>query len=192
MKKRNGILLIIVLVFITVFGAGELMKNDSYNYRNIDEIIAQKYSRYDTKYIESNNYYFILGHTKKGVVEVIEIVHEDQSGDFEFFSTGLMPKMGKFKYVEKETTGMSHFTKIYKDDSYYLIEIIGFWIEDEVLVTDNSVELESIKVTDSSGDDIQFWFKALPSISDNYVIYIEINGNKELLIKGSDIKELLD
>ena len=155
MKRINRIILaIIVIIFAAALlrTAEQIIESRIYKNLSIDQITEKRYGDSDTKYIESNGYYFLISGTKD------EIIYFENESKRVFFSSGIYPKEGQVRRIFVDIPGFSGNINIYQEENFYLLCISEPFPKESVSISDSSEAWESIY---SKKLDKNYYFKEL-------------------------------
>lgn len=149
--------------------------------------MKEKYADFDCSYIESNNYYLIIGNskdvTKEGVIE--DIMYKNEYREFEFFSSGPVPLHRRKKTIVLKKEGFVGFCSVYYYNGEYIIHLERNFGKGYANAADYINQWEKIIAPFPSENDfgtqnerlkIEHYFKVIKEVDDDYEVFAEIEG----------------
>ncbi len=175
---------IILIIIISLVASIDLRE---FSNITIDELIEDRYSKYDCEYIEDDNYYLIIGYKKGAFSGFDEIVHYNSNNEYVFFEKPPVPIMLKFKKLDIDYAVTSF--KVYKNNNEYVMFVWEGFPDDNLSIYDNDKTWASI---DALKYGTKYWLNVEPELDDDYQIVIENDGEIIRTITKEDIVALFD
>lgn len=173
-KIRTSTIITSILIIVVAMTTSNILKKETRTFigYTIDEVLQEKYPEYDSKYINYDNYYYVILENADARESFGKIIRYNDKNKYEFDL--IMGKFGNKVLMIEET---ADFFIIYKDkeDNYLL----------RIMFTTNDLSQGKIKIYDNddtwqyieTSDGTRNYFKVISNIEDDYKITIEGYGN---------------
>ena len=187
MKGKHLRIILAIILTIIIIGIVSSVNLKEYSNMSIDELIEDKYSKYDCEYIESQRYFLIVGKKRDAYSGISEIVYYNTNNEYVFFEKPPIPIMFKFKKLDIDYAVASF--EIYKNNNEYVMFVWEAFPDDNLSIHDNDKIWSGI---DMPVYGKKYWLNVEPRLDEDYTITIENDGEIFAEITKKDIEELFD